>query len=320
MKVSIIFTVLNEENSVRNLLESIAKQSRKPDEIVIVDGGSKDGTVKALKEYAKKLPIRVLIAKGANIAQGRNIAIKHAHGPVIVSTDGGTAHDKDWLKSIVRNIEEGYDVSAGMFYPSPKTKFEEIVGKLFYPDMEKMPEDWRPSSRSAAFTKKAWQKAGGYPEELYTAEDSVFNYRLKATGARYMAARGAKSYWRPRSTFWKFFKQYFTYAKGNGESLLAITRYPENRMFYMFWALVIASSLAYLYSPISLLFLDTAFFVGLFLKSLRALKGVGKSLVGSELLFAAFVANVLGNHYGMLRRALGLVKAPGVQKIEEVRL
>ncbi len=320
MKVSIIFTVLNEEKSVRNLLESISKQSKKPDEILIVDGGSKDGTVEALKEYAKKLPIKVFIARGANIAQGRNIAIKHAHGPVIVSTDGGTVHDKDWLKSIVKNIEKGYDVSAGMFYPLPKTEFERIVGTLFYPDMDKVPDDWRPSSRSAAFTKKAWQKAGGYPNELYTAEDSIFNYRLKATGARYMAARDAKSYWRPRPTFWKFFKQYFTYAKGNGESLLAITRYPENRMFYAFWLLVLLSVLFYMYSIPALAGMWTAFLLSPLLRSFRKFGVSRAGLIGWGLMLFALKANVLGNHYGLLRRALGLVKAPKVQKIEEVRL
>jgi len=319
MKTSLICTVINEERTIGNLLDSILKQTRKPDEIVIVDGGSRDNTVKVLKEHSKRfpIPVKVIVADGANISQGRNIAIQYAHGSVIVSTDGGTVHDKDWFKNIVKNIEDGYDVSAGLFYALPKTEFEEIVGKLFYPDMEKVPDDWPPSSRSAAFTKKAWAKAGGYPEELYTAEDSVFNYRLKASGARYKVARNAKSYWRPRPTFRKFFKQYFTYARGNGESLLALYRYPECRMFYIFWALVIATGLAYLYSPLLLLFLDTAFFVGLFVKSSRVLKSVGKSLIGSELLFAAFVANVLGNHYGLLKRMLGFVRA---KKVKSVRV
>jgi len=319
MKVSIIFTILNEEKSIRNLLESISKQTKKPDEIVVVDGGSKDRTVEALKGYAKKLSIRVFIAKGANIAQGRNIAIKHAKGPVIVSTDGGTVHDKNWLKSIVKNIEDGYDVSAGLFYALPKTRFEEIVGKLFYLDMEKVPDDWRPSSRSAAFTKKAWERSGGYPEELYTAEDSIFNYRLKSIGARYKLARGAKSYWRPRPTFRKFFKQYFIYAKGNGESLLALYKYPEDRMFYTFWGMVAIAIVTYSFNPVILAFLIAAFIAGLFARSLRVLKEVKGGVIGTALMLTALVANALGNHYGLLRRALGLVKAPKVRKIEEVR-
>jgi len=319
MKTSLICTVINEERTIGNLLDSILKQTRKPDEIVIVDGGSRDDTVRVLKEHSKKfpIPVKVIVADGANISQGRNIAIKHAHGPVIVSTDGGTLHDRNWFKNIVKNIEDGYDVSAGLFYPLPKTKFEEIVGKLMYTNMEKVPDDWPPSSRSTAFTKKAWEKAGGYPEELYTAEDSVFNYRLKASGARYKVARNAKSYWRPRPNFRKFFKQYFIYAKGNGESLLALYRYPEDRMFYAFWLLVIAAKLSYLYNPVVFLGLIAVFIVGLFVKSLRTLGDLRNSLTGTVLLLTAFIANVLGNHYGLLRRMCGFIK---VRKVKSVRV
>jgi glycosyltransferase involved in cell wall biosynthesis len=321
MKTSLICTVLNEESTIDNLLDSLLKQTRKPDEIVIVDGGSKDRTVKILKAHSKRfpIPIRIIVAEGANISQGRNIAIKNAKWPVIVTTDGGTVHDRNWFKSIVKNIEDGCDVSAGLFFPLPKTKFEEIVGRLFYPDMSKVPDDWPPSSRSAAFTKKIWERAGGYPEELYTAEDAVFNHRLKAIGAKYKTARNAKSYWRPRPNFRKFVKQYFIYAEGNGESALAITKYPENRMFYAFWGMIAAAVLAYLIDPWVLALLLAAFIAGLFTKSMRALKNLRDSTIGTVLLLSAFKANVLGTHYGLLRRLLCLVKVKKVKGIKIVK-
>jgi glycosyltransferase involved in cell wall biosynthesis len=319
MKTSLICTVINEEKTVRNLLDSILKQTRKPDEIVIVDGGSRDDTVRVLKEHSKKfpIPVKVIVADGANISQGRNIAIKHAKGPVIVSTDGGTVHDRNWFKNIVKNIEKGYDVSAGLFYPLPKTEFERIVGKLMYPDMDRVPDDWPPSSRSAAFTKKAWKKSGGYPEELYTAEDSVFNYRMKDSGAKYMVAREAKSYWRPRPNFKKFFKQYFIYAKGNGEALLSVYHVPECKMFYAFWFIMALAVYLYFYSSLWLVGLIIALPTLAFLKS-SVMLGITKGLVGGGLLLSAFVANILGNHYGLLRRALGLVKVKKVKSIKIV--
>jgi len=288
---------------------------------VIVDGGSVDRTVEVLKAHSEKfpIPVKIIVAVGANISQGRNIAIEHAKGPVIISTDGGTVHDRNWFKNIVKNIEDGYDVSAGLFYPSPKTEFERIVGKMMYPDMDRVPDDWPPSSRSAAFTKKAWAKAGGYPEELYTAEDSLFNYRLKDSSAKYKVARNAKSYWRPRSNFREVFKQYFTYAKGNGESLLAVTRYPENRMFYAFWGMVAVAVLGYLFNPLVFAFLIAAFVAGLFARSLRALKDFKDSFIGTTLLLSAFIANVLGNHYGLARRLLCQVKVKKVKGIKIVK-
>ena len=89
LKVSLICTVLNEGHSIKKLLACIQQQTHLPDEIIFVDGGCVDETVSILKRYAITggLPIRVITAAGANISQGRNLAIKAAIHPVIASTD-----------------------------------------------------------------------------------------------------------------------------------------------------------------------------------------------------------------------------------------
>jgi len=68
MKVSVIATVLNEGPAIRRLLDSLVAQTRAPDEVVIVDGGSSDDTVSILQDYADQghLPLRVLDEPGAN--------------------------------------------------------------------------------------------------------------------------------------------------------------------------------------------------------------------------------------------------------------
>jgi len=58
MRVSVICTVLNEGESIRRLMDSLVAQSRQPDEIVIVDGGSRDNTVAVIQEYSDRLPLR----------------------------------------------------------------------------------------------------------------------------------------------------------------------------------------------------------------------------------------------------------------------
>ena len=50
--VSVICTVLNEGESIKGLLDSLAAQTRLPDEIIFVDGGSRDNTVDILNSYA----------------------------------------------------------------------------------------------------------------------------------------------------------------------------------------------------------------------------------------------------------------------------
>ena len=55
MRVSFIATVYNVEDLIGALLRSIAAQSRKPDEIIIVDGGSRDHTVAQIKNLKLKI-------------------------------------------------------------------------------------------------------------------------------------------------------------------------------------------------------------------------------------------------------------------------
>jgi glycosyltransferase involved in cell wall biosynthesis len=83
------------------VLDALAAQTRPPDEVVIADGGSRDSTLAILREYdeAGRLPLRVIEAPGANIAQGRNAAIRAASGEIIVSTDAGVHCEPDWWKS-----------------------------------------------------------------------------------------------------------------------------------------------------------------------------------------------------------------------------
>jgi glycosyltransferase involved in cell wall biosynthesis len=60
----VILTVLNEGEAVRGVLESLCRQTRPPDEVVIADGGSRDQTLAVLREYAQRLPLRIVSAPG----------------------------------------------------------------------------------------------------------------------------------------------------------------------------------------------------------------------------------------------------------------
>ncbi|MEZ4620300.1 MAG: glycosyltransferase [Caldilineaceae bacterium] len=89
-----ITTVFNEQATIERLLDSLAMQSRPPDEIVICDGGSRDKTVACIEAYRRQKgddlpPLRVLVEPGANISRGRNLAIAAANHPLIAVTDAG---------------------------------------------------------------------------------------------------------------------------------------------------------------------------------------------------------------------------------------
>lgn len=222
MKVSLICTVLNEETSTKPFLDSLLSQSRLPDEIVMVDGGSTDGTVEVIKSYvADDVPIRLAIAEGANISQGRNIAIGSTTCDYIAATDAGVRLDKHWLKNLIEGFEmdRRAEVVVGFYLPEPRTTYEEYVCQLLYPEAEWVDLDkFFPSSRSIAFHKECWEKVGGYPEWLYTGEDGLFAVRMREAGCKFVFAKDAIAYWRPRRNLRALFRQYYLYAKGSAQA------------------------------------------------------------------------------------------------------
>ena len=238
MKVSVITTIKNEEKSIRSLLDSLISQSKMPDEIIIVDGGSIDRTAEIIKSY-KNSSIKLIIEKNVNIARGRNIAISNAKNRYIASIDGGCIADKNWIKNLLEPFlfDSNVDVVSGFFLPDARSFHEEIVGELLYPKAERIdPEKFLPSGRSIAFKKACWERVGGYPEWLYTGEDTLFDIRLNDAGCRFVFRPDAIVYWRPRSTLYKLMKQYFGYARGAAQAGISHTifeAYGENSLNYV---------------------------------------------------------------------------------------
>ena len=242
MRVTVISTVLNEGEAIRRLLDSLLAQTRRPDEVVIVDGGSRDSTVAVIQEYAGRLPLRVLVEPGANISRGRNVAIAAATGDVIASVDAGVWLEPQWLEKLVAPLESPNGTRpattpaskvvqlpassfqlpaavAGFFVPDVHTTFEIAMGATVLPTVDEIkPESFLPSSRSVAFTKEAWAAAGGYPEWIDYCEDLIFDFRLRDAAGPFAWAPDAVAHFRPRGSLKAFFKQYYRYARGDGKA------------------------------------------------------------------------------------------------------
>jgi len=238
MNVSIICTVLNEGDHITKLLTSLAKQTRPAHEIIFVDGGSSDNTVAVLEKFAAKhqLPVRVIVAPGANISRGRNIAIKAAAGPIIASTDAGVRLDADWLAELVKPFDGDASpaVVAGFFLPDPQTVFEVAMGATVLPVLSNInPGSFLPSSRSVAFLKSAWAAAGRYPEWLDFCEDLIFDMRLGEETGPFAFAPEAIAWFRPRGSLQAFFKQYYQYARGDGKADLWRKRHAIRYLTYL---------------------------------------------------------------------------------------
>jgi len=266
--VSVIVTVKNEASAVHGLLDSLRSQTIPPSEVVIVDGGSTDGTVERIESYRPRLPLKLLLREGTNISQGRNEAVRAARGEIIASTDAGVRLVPEWLEELTRPLQEdaSLDVVSGFFLPDPQTVFEMAMGATVLPmESDVDPQRFLPSSRSVAFRREAWQEVGGYPEWLDFCEDLVFDFALLDAGRKFHFAPDAVAYFRPRGSLHAFGRQYYHYAQGDGKADLWRKRHATRYLTYLlavpltiasalvhhplWWFLLPVGAAAYLWTP-----------------------------------------------------------------------
>jgi cellulose synthase/poly-beta-1,6-N-acetylglucosamine synthase-like glycosyltransferase len=224
MKVSLVATVRNAEEHVGAFLASIAAQSRAPDEVVVVDGGSTDGTLALLRAADG---VTVLDEPGANIARGRNVAIAHASHEAIAVADADCVYGPDWLAALVAPLEAGADVAMGVTEPIVGSLLDACVASLST-QLEPTaldPVTFMPSARSVAFRREAIDAVGGYPEWLPIGEDMWVDHRWRERSFDMRLAPDAVAGWRPRGTLGEIWTQYMRYARGDGQAGMHVERH-----------------------------------------------------------------------------------------------
>lgn len=247
MKISFITTVLEEEKAIDAFLDSLLKQTKQQKELIVVDAGSRDLTVKKIKSFQKTHPtimIRIIIVKRANRARGRNEAIKNAKGDIIICCDVGCTLNKNWLKNITEPFKNPkIDVVAGYYKPIANNIFEKCLAAYtcVMPDRIN-PKNFLPSSRSIAFKKSVWQKVGGYPENLDTCEDLIFAKKLKNAGYKFKTKLDAIVYWRQRKNLKEAALQFYRYAEGDGKA-----RYIRPQTPFLFLRYLIGGGLLFIF-------------------------------------------------------------------------
>jgi glycosyltransferase involved in cell wall biosynthesis len=233
-RISLVATVFNERAAIADWLASIEQQTLQPDEIVIVDGGSDDGTIELLNEFAKTHPhTRVIVDRTCTkqfsrgpISRGRNRAISEARGEIIAVTDAGCRLQPQWLAEITGPFTDPeVDVVSGWYRAAPGNRLQEYLAPMFCPPLDRIDRGrFLPSSRSVAFRKSAWQAAGGYPEDSYTAEDTLFDMRLFAVARKKCFAADAIVEWHLPATWKELRRKLYAYGYGEGQQRLFVLR------------------------------------------------------------------------------------------------
>lgn len=126
VEISVISPVLNEEDNLRELLKDIESSNLRNYELVVVDGGSQDGT----REVAKKYGARVVDGPQEGMAAARNKGLEEAKGEYILMADADFRFPNGFPPEYEKYIEEDIDVISWQINPmkGKKTFVEKIYG------------------------------------------------------------------------------------------------------------------------------------------------------------------------------------------------
>ena len=256
--VTVIVTVLNESHTIESLLMALMRQTHHPDEVILVDGGSRDDTFEKSVSFGKQHPelhLKVIQKKG-NRSVGRNTAIRSASTKLIAITDAGCIPHTNWVEKLLeKNFSSDLFAVAGYYDAKPKNAFEEAMVPYVFVMPDKVdPENFLPATRSMLMTKKSWESVGGFNETLSDNEDYAFAHSLKKSNIPIFFAGDAKVTWIPRQNLRQFSWMIFRFARGDIFS--GIVRPKVLFLFgrYVFFLLTVSLTLSLLGTWAALLF------------------------------------------------------------------
>jgi len=248
MRVSVIVPVLNEREAVGPLVEALLTQTRPPDEVVIADGGSDDGTRELLDQLADSHPELVVVDGPGGIAENRNAAIGVATSEIIACTDAGCLPEPGWLEALARPFDTGADWVAGFYRPDGKTTASTAAGVVMMTVLEEVDMDhFLPGGSSQAFTKAAWERVGGFPEGMNAGEDTLYGEQLRAAGYRPEFAPDALVAWHPPSSLTEMAAKARRWGEADGINQVRTGAYL--RVIAAYWFMPLIALLAALWLP-----------------------------------------------------------------------
>jgi glycosyltransferase involved in cell wall biosynthesis len=188
VKISVIIPTLNEEKYLGNLLKSLTYQTFKNFEVIVVDGGSSDGTI----QIAEKYDARVIVKPGLKEFSSRNVGAEMASGEILLFTSADVIFYPTALERLYGSINrcklDGL-CGFGRIYDAPLWG---VIEYYFYYSivwlLTRFLKYFRSSTNFMAVKKKGFFDIGGFQDRI--EGDGVFSnlftqrYKVKFINGR----------------------------------------------------------------------------------------------------------------------------------------
>lgn len=209
--VTVVIPILNEAESLPELLQGLKAQTLRPDEIVFSDAGSTDGSPALIEEWWcnegwEGGHCSVLTRPGAMPGAGRNAGVRAARNQWVAFIDGGITPAKDWLEQLCRHaLATQVPAVFGVCHFSAQAPFAKAVCALSYGQGAV-----HPVIPASLFARWLFAEIGEFPAHLRAGEDLVWMAALQARyGAREVCSVARVNYthfptgWRQAFRKWR---------------------------------------------------------------------------------------------------------------------
>jgi glycosyltransferase involved in cell wall biosynthesis len=218
-EVSVVIPVRDEVDALPELIASLQSQTFPPSEVVIVDGGSTDGTVARARQLtAGDERFRVVEAGKATPGRGRNIGIAAARNEWIALADAGSRLESQWLERLVKVVQGDPAIAFvyGNFEPIVDSFFTRCASLAYIPPKQMRPGGLIrvPCIASSLLRRETWRQVGGFPD-LRAAEDLMFIEKIEQQGCKMGWAPQATIWWHIQPTLRDTFKRFAVYSRHN---------------------------------------------------------------------------------------------------------
>lgn len=184
----------NSGRTVQKSIESILQQTRQPDEIVVVDGNSGDGTLDIIKKY----PVKLISEPGLGFGHARNLGVKKASGDILFFIDSDCFAEPNWIERTLPHFDSNPEVAAVTGRTnlwnteSAVARFLAYVGgRMNMPKQRKYVKI--APTMNLALRHEIVDKVGGFDETMIRCEDTDLTYKI---------SRGNKIMYEPDAVVW----------------------------------------------------------------------------------------------------------------------